>query len=301
MDYVMLLGDKIKEKRLELGMKQAELAEGICTQASISNLEHNTTTPSLVLLLAIGKRLNIDLNELSDYAIEQVDPTASIFNQVQLLRSQFKVKEAYNLIIEKLSIEQLKKNHEKKKYYYYLGITSLLGKESISDAHYNFNLALSIESEPSSLFLDILTTNGIGLAYFLDSEKDKALTYFEKSLVELDNFTSESALLNEESIEITKMYYATAKFYSAIEEYTKAVDLCTLGINLQQNMHVNYELEQLYYEKAFNLAKLNRKNEAEEFYSYATALAKMIGNQTVIKVIKKNLSEFKLNLTINLD
>lgn len=294
MEYVTSLGDKIKEKRLEQGLTQSELAVGICTQASISNLESNTTIPSLTILLAIGNRLNMELNELSDYAIEQVNPVVSIFKKVQLLRSQFKLREAYNLIVENISIEELKTNYEKKQYYYYLGITSLLGKENVSDAHYNFNLALIIETEANSKFLDILTTNGIGLAYFLGNEEDKALTYFEKSLVELDNFSSEFVLLSE-NIEITRLYYGTAKFYSKIKEYKKAVDLCTLGINLQQKQNINYELEQLYYEKAFNLAELNELSESEEFYYYATALAKIAGNEVVLEAIKQDIREFKLN------
>lgn len=300
MDYVMILGDKIKEKRLEQGLTQSELAEGICTQASISNLEHNTTIPSLTILLAIGSRLNMELNELSDYAVEQVNPVVSVFKKVQLLRSQFKLSEAYNVIVEEISLGDLKTSHDRKQYYYYLGITSLLGKENISDAHYNFNLALIIETESSSKFLDILTTNGIGLAYFLGNEEDKALTYFEKSLVDLDNFLSESVLLSE-NIEITRLYYATAKFYSKIKEYKKAVDLCTLGINLQQNQNVNYELEQLYYEKAFNLAELNRTSESEEFYYYATALAKMAKNKVVLEAIKQDLIEFKLTPIVYFD
>lgn len=293
---MMLLGDLIKAKRLENGLTQAELAAGICTQASISNLEKNQRIPPLMTLLAIGNRLNLNFDELSDYAIEQENPTSDVFNRVRTLRKQFKLKEAYDLIIEKLPLDKLKTYHKKKQYYYYLGITGLLGYNKISEAHYNFNLALSSESEPNLDFYDILTINGIGLAYYFESEEEKARTYFEKSLVQLDQFMSQMVSLDE-SIEITKLYYATAKFYSEIKEYSKAVDLCSLGIQVQLDQHVNYELEMLYYEKAFNLAKLNKKSEAEECYYYATALAKMINNTMVVETIKENIIKFQLNST----
>lgn len=291
---MMLLGDLIKAKRLENGLTQAELAAGICTQASISNLEKNQRIPPLMTLLAIGNRLNLNFDELSDYAIEQENPTSDVFNRVRTLRKQFKIKEAYDLIIEELPLDKLKSYHKKKQYYYYLGITGLLGYNKISEAHYNFNLALSSESEPNLDFYDILTINGIGLAYYFESEEEKARTYFEKSLVQLDQFMSQMVSLDE-SIEITKLYYATAKFYSEIKEYSKAVDLCSLGIQVQLDQHVNYELEMLYYEKAFNLAKLNKKSEAEECYYYATALAKMINNTMVVETIKENIIKFQLN------
>ncbi|MEG0158336.1 MAG: transcriptional regulator, partial [Carnobacterium sp.] len=63
------------------------------------------------------------------------------------------------------------------------------------------------------------------------------------------------------------------------------------------DQHVNYELEMLYYEKAFNLAKLNKKSEAEEYYYYAAALAKMINNTMVVETIKENIIKFQLNST----
>lgn len=296
---MMLLGDLIKAKRLENGLTQAELAAGICTQASISNLEKNQRIPPLMTLLAIGNRLNLNFDELSDYAIEQGNPTSDVFNRVRTLRKQFKLKEAYDLIIEELPLDKLKTYHKKKQYYYYLGITGLLGYNKISEAHYNFNLALSSESEPNLDFYDILTINGIGLAYYFESEEEKARTYFEKSLVQLDQFMSQMVSLDE-SIEITKLYYATAKFYSEIKEYSKAVDLCSLEIQVQLDQHVNYELEMLYYEKAFNLAKLNKKSEAEECYYYATALAKMINNTMVVETIKENIIKFRLNSTNDL-
>lgn len=287
------LGDKIKKSRLENGLTQAELAEGICTQASISNLENNTSTPSLMILLEIGSRLNIELNELSEYAIEQANPIFTVFKKVQDLRSQFKLKEACDLIKKEIDVKELKTNQEKKQYYYYLGITSLLGDNKISDATYNFNLGLQLEIEPQLEFLDILITNGIGLAYFMNSEEDKALTYFEKSLAGLDGFMKRTVSLDE-SIEITKLYYTSANFYSKIKEYNKAIDLCTVGIRVQQNHHINYDLERLYYEKAFNLAQLGKLTEARENYGFAESLAKMSGNDLVIDVIQKDIEHFNI-------
>ena len=212
-------------------------------------------------LLAIGNRLNLNFDELSDYAIEQENPTSDVFNRVRTLRKQFKLKEAYDLIIEELPLDKLKTYHKKKQYYYYLGITGLFGYNKISEAHYNFNLALSSESEPNMDFYDILTINGIGLAYYFESEEEKARTYFEKSLVQLDQFMSQMVSLDE-SIEITKLYYATAKFYSEIGKYSKALNLANLGIKLLKNERLGYYLDLLLYEKAFNLMKLGKKEES---------------------------------------
>ncbi|MEG1045213.1 helix-turn-helix transcriptional regulator [Carnobacterium sp.] len=292
------LGDKIKENRLNKGLTQSELAEGICTQASISNLENNTSTPTLMILLTIGKRLNMDFSELSDYANEYDNKNTNIFEQVRLLRSQFKDAEARDLLVKNINKDQLTTAFELKNYYYYLGITSLIGYEKYSDAHYNFDLALSVDTGQQLDFLDILATNGIGLTYFMieEEEKEKALTYFEKSLTQLDDFMNQSSSLLsfKDNLEIMKLYYTTAKFYSEIGEYKKALNLCDLGIILQKSYHVNYDLERLYYEKGFNLVKLGDLKKARDFYGLAAALAKMDENELVLEIIRENMNKFDL-------
>lgn len=288
------LGEKIKKIRLEKGLTQAELAEGICTQASISNLEKNASVPSLLILLEIGNRLNIEFSELSEYAVEQASPAVTVFKKVQNLRSQFKLKEAYSLVQE-LDVNDLKTNHEKKQYYYYLGITSLLGYNKISDATYNFNLGLNLETETHLEFLDILITNGIGLAYFMESEHEKALTYFEKSLILLDGFLEQTDSSIENG-EVLKVYFTSAKFYSEIGNYNKALSLCELSIALQKKLNMNYELDRLYYEKAFNLIQLGERKGGKEYYYYASVLSKLSDNDVLSKVIKKDMATFDLGV-----
>lgn len=295
MECMIKIGDKIKELRLLKGLTQAELAEGICTQASISNLESNTSMPSLLILLEIGSRLNIEFSELSDYVFQTKNPNTVVFEQVRLLRSQFKDKEAHELLKEKMNIGELHTAYDYKHYYYYIGITSLIGNTNFSDALYNFDMALSVENEPNIDFLNILATNGIGLTYFMQEEQDKALTYFEKSLSQLEDYLNRTVSFKE-NIEIMKIYFTTAKFYSAIGEYSRALYLCNQGIMLQKEEHTNYDLDRLYYEKAFNLFQLGNSKKAEKYYYCAGSLADMSGNTILSAVIKKDMTDF--NMTV---
>lgn len=57
-------GQKVKETRIVKGVTQKGLAEGICTQATISNLENGSSFPGLGTLLAIASRLDIDFSEI---------------------------------------------------------------------------------------------------------------------------------------------------------------------------------------------------------------------------------------------
>lgn len=58
----------------------------------------------------------------------------------------------------------------------------------------------------------------------MQNENDKALTYFDRSLEQLDELFTLIDTINN-SPEIAKIYYNPAKFYSEIGEYNKAVNI----------------------------------------------------------------------------
>lgn len=287
------LGEVIKEKRLAKGLKQGELAEGICTQATISNLENKSGMPNLPILIAIANRLDIEFSEISDYTLMNSNYNAAIFNQVKQLCATYKHKEAHDLLVKEIDIKKLEKSYEIKKYHYYLGLTELIAYKNFTDAHYYFNLVLSDKSETNIELIDILATNGVGIAYVLNSDLDKALTYYEKALNQLEELIENLGEIRD-SVDITSVYFNSAKFYSQIENFEKAVDLCNLGIALQQMNHTNFELDRLFYEKAFNLAKLGKMEEAEEFYFHAASVAILNENSIVSEAIRTDMNEFNL-------
>lgn len=288
------LGEVIKEKRLEKGLKQSELADGICTQATISNLENKSGMPNLPILVAIGNRLGIAFSELSDYTLTTTNYTVAIFNQVKQLCATYRHKEAHDVLTKEIDIKLLEKSEERKKYYYYLGLTELIANKNFKDAHYYFNLVLVDKSELNVSLIDVLATNGIGIAYVLESELEKALTYYEKALNQLEKLIENFGEILD-SADITTVYFNSAKFYSQIENYGKAVDLCNLGITIQQMNHTNSELDRLFYEKAFNLVKIGEMKEAEKFYFHAASVASLNGNDVVTNAIKMDMKEFKIS------
>lgn len=285
------IGEEIKKKRLEKGFTQAEVAENICTQATVSNLENKGSIPSISILLKLADKLDMELNNIVEYAIERESGYNQVFKEVRELCSKVRHKDAYELLKSTIELDNLETIYEAKLYYYYMGITSLMGLESPSDVIYYFNQVLSSESEKSNDFLDVSSTNGIGIAYFMQRENDKALTYFERSLEQLDElFTMIDTLAN--SPEIAKIYYNSAKFYSAIGEYNKAVNLCTLGISLLKSEGLSYYLDSLLYEKAFNLMKLGEKEKSKKYYLHSIVMADSNGNKILMDVIKNDALEY---------
>jgi transcriptional regulator with XRE-family HTH domain len=58
---VTTIGDRIRQRRLELGLSQRELASEGVTYAYISRLEANTRTPSIKALRKLALKLDVSV------------------------------------------------------------------------------------------------------------------------------------------------------------------------------------------------------------------------------------------------
>ncbi|WP_157456404.1 helix-turn-helix transcriptional regulator [Carnobacterium maltaromaticum] len=285
------IGEEIKKRRLEKGLTQVELAENICTQATISNLENKGTVPTILILLQLTDKLDMELDNVLEYTKDKDNGHNKVFKEVRELCSKALHGEAHELLKSGIDFDKLETIYDIKLFYYYMGITSLMGVETPSDAIYYFNQVLSSEADKSHDFLDVSATNGIGIAYYNQNENEKALTYFERSLEQLDELFTLIDTINN-SPEIAKMYYNSAKFYSEIGEYNKAVNLSNLGIELLKKEGLTYYLDVLLYEKAFNLMELGKKTDSEKNYLHAMVTADSKGNNSLMDTIKSDVEKY---------
>lgn len=283
-------GQKVKAARMIKGVTQKGLSEGICTQATISNLENGSSFPGLGTLLAIASRLDIEFSEIYEHTELNGNGYSEVFKQIKILCGKGKYKEAYKILTTEIKFEYLGTTSEIKHYYYYLGITNLLVKENFSDAFYNLNLALFTETGKHITSMDVLITIGIGLAYQKNLEESKAKTYFERGLSQLASLKEQ----HQDAVEMITIYYTEAKFYRKIEEYKKALKLAQLGIESQKNEQISFCLDALIYEKGSNLAALGKKREAEQQFFYAAAMAEFNQNTALVNLIKEQVGNYQL-------
>lgn len=286
------LGDAIKEARITKNLTQSELAEGICTQATISNLEHNTSIPTVATLRSIAAKLMLNFNDLVAYYPAGSGSIDILMESKKFLRNR-KYREAKKILTDNIDEKKLDVN-EFKEYQYYLGICSLIGENDSKEAMYHFNLGMQEQSTLSSKLTEALTINGIAVAYFNLKELEKAKVYFEKAIKLLEEVRSmDDPYLDLK--ECVKIYYNTAKYYSFVEEFSKAIELCSIGISLQQQEGDYTGLEVLYYEKGFNLAKINELEQAKKMYFVALGLSEINSHEALIEQILIDAEEYNLN------
>lgn len=277
-------GEKIKIARKAKRLSQAELAKGICTQATVSNIENKNVCDSLDIFSSVCLRLDLQVEECIENSSEH--KLESMLNKVETLCNVFKHEEAYVIINDYKDDISTSNYVLETKYFYYKGSTSLLGKKNKSEGLFYLHRGSEIDREVN--VYNILSVNTIGTLYAMENDLKKAKVYFDKSLELLNRFQQDIP------VQISNVYFNSAKFYSLIEDYAKSLSICIEGIEMNKKYNTNYFLDALLYEKAYNKHMLDKN--AEEDYRVAYYFAKFFGNDHLVSVITSDVEEFNYSL-----
>ena len=287
-------GDIVRSVRKQKKMSQIILANGICTQGTISNIENKNVCDSIEILDAVCKRLNIELESVLEDNDEK--KLASLLNQVEELCNKLDHKKAYDLLKEsEISIREFKNKDLEIRWLYFMGITNLIGFNNTTDSLFYFYRAN--EFGTSNSIYAILSVNSLGIFYEMEDELDKAKVYYEKSITMLENMTTEVP------IEATKIYFNTARFYSSIQEFALAYRVACQGLILNRAHQSLYMLDNLAYEVAYNDFMKSTELDYPDF-SKAKEFANFNNNNKILEVIKKeehSLVQLRQNFQKNYD
>lgn len=168
---------------------------------------------------------------------------------------------------------------------YLKGITELLVNNNFDASFFYFSQVIS-SSDEKDLFA-ILANMGLGIAYEQKKSYSFAETYYVAAITNVDNRASKE-------LELNKVYFNAAKFYSEIKNYQKAIDLCNKGIKINKQYQSTVLLDFLLYEVAYNTKELNDPTYLTK-YDRAYQISSFNENNHVKDTIKIDLKEeFKL-------
>lgn len=288
---IMNLGLFIKNTRKAKGFTQAEFAEGICIQATISNLESNKGMPSVQTLVALANRLNIDFNDLVKFLPSKNVKRELFLETRELLRKQdyVELKKALMKIKNPDDLTTI----EAQEYRYLMGMVALYLEKDYDEALYQFNVGLHEGSKQTTRMIVTLTLNGIGMAYFLNNEVEKATIYIKNAVSQLDEMMSEN--LKQVNLNDSVQIYSTAAmYYSCMKDYAKATSLYNKVSFLQKKETKLYGVDTIYYERGINFAKVGALSQAKKMFFIGLGLAEMNTNKVLINQILDAAKEFKL-------
>lgn len=258
-----LRGDVLKQIRRKRGLSQTALAEGICTQATISLMEKQNRLPKMDILTAICERLNIQPDRIVENEVSGVNDT---FNQIiDALTDQ-----EYDLarqLISKISIKSLNSDFDKQRYYYLLGMVQI-SQDQIDDAIFNFELVLTQFATTSANIYLAMTTAGMALAYLKRDDHERAVCLTDRAVKLIDNKKLIGSLHQWASINCQ-----IAELYWRLGEPEKALASAQRGIQLCRDRDSLFILDQLYLYVGRAYIAMGEKEKAKQALEVAKSLS----------------------------
>ncbi|MFC0561405.1 helix-turn-helix domain-containing protein [Halalkalibacter alkalisediminis] len=287
------VGRKIRDLRKYYGMTQEELAEGICTQASISKIEKNDETYiSAQILYLISQRLGVSIEYFfNDNEVLNISYVNEVCEQFSELIANKDYEEAYEMVkLEKNNPMFSTKRHLKKFLLWReaLCINYLYGKKSEAIEMINEALLLSETTEKNYSLedLNIMTSKAILLGELENWEESlnlyiNILEHIKKIPFQKDRLT----LIN--------IYYNASRSAIKVNDYDQALLFCNKGILVCKQEKTFFLLGHLNYQKAECLINLNKQDKKMplQFYKKALALFEGAEQEKYIDIVKEKINQ----------
>lgn len=275
--------ERFIKARKALGLSQAELCEGICTQATLSKFENSGKAPAIRILTQLCARLSLTLDDVFPVNPPAQSEASELLDQAEfkLITSEY---DSASADLEKVNFADLTNNGQMQ-YYFVKGYLTALREEPIADALYYFNLILNdLDDNHSTIFTNLAYT-GSGIAYSHNNENQKSEFFFQKVFDDLHNLPLNS---NKSIWRALNMVFYTAEYFAHVNDFKTSEPLLAYGYDICANNHVTYYAARIRFRQAQNAMALNKPTaDVVELLNDAKTFAKLNDNQLLLERIKE--------------
>ena len=268
--------------RKEKGYSQKELAQGICTQATLSRLENNGQIPTIKILIQLCNRLELPLGELFPKVGTQTSQLRELLNQGEfyLITSEY---ESLRQLLEQLDLAEVTSAGLLLQYYYLVGFEMIFRQAPVTAVLCTFDKLLKEEHKRPQEIYQLLGYTGIGLVYLREGDLEKAEDYFNQVLERVYQYPTNTI---EEVWKVLNIVFHCGLFYGEKKEYEASDGLFQYVFSLCAKNHVTYYLARAVFQLAQNaLAKGQELRQVVELLQDARAYAKVNHNQRLLQQI----------------
>ncbi|MBP2242455.1 transcriptional regulator with XRE-family HTH domain [Cytobacillus eiseniae] len=293
--YENLIGVELKKLRLEKGITQAQLCEGICHQSMLSKIEKGETYPSAPILYKLSQKLHVDMEYFFVHAhmenYEYVKETFNTIRQAVQKKDYLTVKEL--VLLEEKNPTFNRFDELKQFLLWHKGIALYYVDNDPSAAIEILNLALKLNNSlPENINLyserEFEIVNTLAVIYSEINKHETAFNYFNEAKKILT-----SKQLKDERI-LIRVNYNMTKVLTRLCRHEESIELCNDGINECIQMNSMYLYGELTYQLGYNYELMNHKEIAVDFYKKSLEIFSIKANHRFNEYIQKRIS----NLTI---
>ncbi|MCM3619798.1 helix-turn-helix transcriptional regulator [Sutcliffiella horikoshii] len=284
------IGMEIKRLRKKRLLSQSELAEGICSQTTISSIEVGRAYPSVDILYHLSNRLNVSM----DYFFQNIASQNTMYitetkdNIEKLLREK-----KYSDILELTSFERkLRKDRNLGEQFnqfidwHHYRAAQLNGNIGWEECVEELNQLVKSKALHSTQFQVLKIKNVIGNVLAENKEDDAAQMTYEEIL-------SENIPLESYQKFKLKVYFNLAKLHFYKEDYTKTILVAKEGINLSISLEDMSMLGNLYLQAARGMINLNYdKNDVMQYLSDAQFVFRLLKKDWHLQFIDQLIKDY---------
>lgn len=279
-----LRGDQLKTFRKNKGLSQKQLAQGICTQATISLIEKNNKVPGMTILAQLCARLGISLAQI---LVDENQVLTDVFTTIDRLILQ-KQYDAATDQLNNIGIKQLQSRYDKQRYYYFLGMLQLEQNKDYDEALFNFELVLQQFSVADDDIYQIMTTIAVGTAWFYKDDGNQAKKFA--------NQASELLQVNvsiNDARQLIASYVSLAQLYQLFDDTGTTLELVNHALELCRHNETLFLLDEVYLKLANCYFAMGQVETAKANWQIAASVATINEHTDLAEQIKQQL--LKLN------
>jgi len=272
------------EVRKAKGYSQSDLADGICTQATLSRFENNGQVPNLKILNKLCSRIDFPLSDLFPKVGVRHSDVVEKMNQAEFFLITSKYEKAHQLI-SGIAIDAIEDSQLLLRYHYLNGFIMIFQHQPIMDILFTFDQVLLEDDNSDSTIFRLLAHTGIGMVYSREGDLGKAEFYFNKVLEKIYKYPNKNM---EDTWRVLNIVYNSGVFYSTIDEIEISDALLWHAVNICSDNHVTYYLAKAAIQLAKNaIIKNEPKEKILELIYDARAYSKVNRNEIALTELAK--------------
>ncbi|MFD1471486.1 helix-turn-helix domain-containing protein [Companilactobacillus mishanensis] len=285
-----ILGEKIRHYRKLRGISQSELADGICTQATVSLIEKKDKIPSMEILVRICERLGITMN------LVIVNDDSQIYSIISEIKKLF-YQDDYDGIVSKLDkLRDININNKQeiKLIHFFSGLVEYEVEKNYDKAIFDFNRAMNVNIVSVDMY-DILINIYTAKAYVNKGSDDEAKVYYDQSK---ELIKSSVEKINDENYRDSILIYANmSELALELGDNESVIEYANEGIYIARKEQSLFKLDSMYCYMAEAGTKDGQKS--DEDYIKAYVISSISDNKNMFDNLKSKISKMSLNIFNN--
>ncbi|WP_334341846.1 helix-turn-helix transcriptional regulator [Companilactobacillus sp. HBUAS56275] len=282
-----ILGEKIRHYRKLRGLSQSELADGICTQATVSLIEKKDKIPSMEILVRICDRLGITMN------LVIVNDDSQIYSLISDIKKSF-YQNDFNGISDKLGkLNNINVNNKQeiKLIHFFHGLIEYVTNKNYDKAIFDFNRAMNVNIANVDMY-DILIDIFTAKAYINKKSLDEAKVYYDQAK---DLIKSSLEKIGDENYHDSILIYDNMSDLSLkLNENQQAMKYANEGIFIARKEQTLFKLDEMYSYLAEAGTREGQK--ADEDYIKAYVISSVSEDKKVFEQLKSKVQDMHLNI-----